>query len=192
MCDVVNQKGLKPLARSSHSISFIQRKAYIFGGEHLPRYSLCKLVISEFGNCAMMTMQYLLNPGCNQVFTCRTPIDNTLHCFDFEEGIWIAVDAKGTAPAPRVGHTATSIGSALFIFGGRTGLSLAAMCAFLSMNPHIASLLLGGYRFCLQLGILPDLRFCRGDILQVLRMLLCQSEMTGTCLGSGGCMDLTF
>ena len=48
MCDVVNQKGSKPLARSSHSISFIQGKAYIFGGgEHLPRYSLCKLVISE-------------------------------------------------------------------------------------------------------------------------------------------------
>ena len=130
----------------------------------------------------MMTTQYMLSPGCNQVLLCRTPIDNTLHCFDFKEGIWIAVDAKGTAPAPRVGHTATSKGSALFIFGGRTGLSLAAMCAFLSMNSHIASLPLGGYRFCLQLGILPDRRSRIGDVLQVLRMQLCQSEMTGTCI----------
>ena len=34
----VQQKGRLPLARSSHSITVIKNKAYLFGGEHKPRY----------------------------------------------------------------------------------------------------------------------------------------------------------
>lgn len=32
------QTGTLPLARSSHTISYVSQKAYLLGGEHKPRY----------------------------------------------------------------------------------------------------------------------------------------------------------
>ena len=86
-----------PLPRSSHSLSFIRGKAYIFGGEIQP----------------------------------RQPVDNDMHIYTMpplgiSEADYECVKAQAAGeneemPAPRVGHTAATIGNCIYIFGGRGG-----------------------------------------------------------------------
>eukprot|EP00128_Syssomonas_multiformis_P011289 Colp12_sorted_trinity150504_noHs@4348 len=48
-----------------------------------------------------------------------TPVnDKKLYEFDTETSTWSVVNAKGTAPPPRLGHSMTQVGSRLFVFGG--------------------------------------------------------------------------
>ncbi|KAL8671513.1 MAG: hypothetical protein Q9168_003982 [Polycauliona sp. 1 TL-2023] len=94
----------KPLPRSSHSLSVIKGKAYVFGGEEKPR--------EPVGN----DMHVL------------TLSSSTVH----EEVDYKAVPAMGSAgdteiPAPRVGHTAAAINDRIYVFGGRGGQSMEAL-----------------------------------------------------------------
>lgn len=81
----LEQKGTGPGARSSHAVSLVGQKAYVFGGE----------------------------------FTPRVPVDNYMHVFDLEQRTWAILDVTGDVPPPRVGVTMASIGSTIFVFGGR-------------------------------------------------------------------------
>lgn len=74
-----------PGARSSHAITVVNNKAYVFGGE----------------------------------FTPRVPVDNELHVFNLQTHTWSTPPTTGQIPSPRVGVTMTSIGTTIYIFGGR-------------------------------------------------------------------------
>eukprot|EP00252_Welwitschia_mirabilis_P000548 TRINITY_DN1051_c0_g1_i1.p1 TRINITY_DN1051_c0_g1~~TRINITY_DN1051_c0_g1_i1.p1 ORF type:complete len:327 (-),score=74.43 TRINITY_DN1051_c0_g1_i1:530-1510(-) len=74
-----------PLARSSHAVAVVGKKAYVFGGEFEP----------------------------------RVPVDNKLYVFDLENMTWSVSDAKGDVPPPRIGVTMASVGSVIYLFGGR-------------------------------------------------------------------------
>ncbi|KAL8658601.1 MAG: hypothetical protein Q9226_000891 [Calogaya cf. arnoldii] len=89
-----------PLPRSSHSLSVIKGKAYVFGGEERPR-----------------------EPVGNEMHVLTLP-SSTVNDVDYK-----AVPATGSAevPAPRVGHTATTINDRIYVFGGRGGKSMEAL-----------------------------------------------------------------
>lgn len=52
-------------------------------------------------------------------FKPRVPVDNNLYVFDLKEQTWSLSDATGDIPPPRVGVTMASIGSTIYVFGGR-------------------------------------------------------------------------
>ncbi|KAK1268752.1 Nitrile-specifier protein 2 [Acorus gramineus] len=52
-------------------------------------------------------------------FAPRVPVDNNLHIFDLETSTWSISAATGDVPAPRVGVTMASVGTTLYVFGGR-------------------------------------------------------------------------
>lgn len=82
-----------PLPRSSHSLSVIAGRAYIFGGEITPR-----------------------EPVDNDMHIITLP-SGTVTSADYR-----AVPAKGEEiPEKRVGHTAAVIAERIFVFGGRGG-----------------------------------------------------------------------
>ena len=88
------------LPRSSHSLSIIKNKAYIFGGEQQPREPVDNLV---------------------HVFTLQFPVNAEV---DYQ-----AIRAKSTAddggvPCPRVGHTASVVDDRIYVFGGRGGKAM--------------------------------------------------------------------
>ncbi|KAL8725262.1 MAG: hypothetical protein Q9166_007464 [cf. Caloplaca sp. 2 TL-2023] len=92
-----------PLPRSSHSLSVIKGKAYVFGGEEKPR-----------------------EPVDNHMHVLTLP-SSTVNEVDYK-----AVPATGSAgntevPASRVGHTATVVNDRIYIFGGRGGKSMQAL-----------------------------------------------------------------
>ena len=87
----------KPLPRSSHSLSVIKGRAYIFGGEESPR-----------------------EPVDNAVHVFTIPGSTV------EEADYRLVQAQpssdgGEVPSPRVGHTAAAVGDRIYVFGGRGG-----------------------------------------------------------------------
>ncbi|KAL8900647.1 MAG: hypothetical protein Q9207_005593 [Kuettlingeria erythrocarpa] len=92
----------KPLPRSSHSLSVIKGKAYIFGGEEQPR-----------------------QPVDNDMHVLTLP-SSTVNEVDYK-----AYPATGTThtdvPVPRVGHTAATINDRIYVFGGRGGKSMEAL-----------------------------------------------------------------
>ncbi|KAI9743948.1 MAG: hypothetical protein M1818_002682 [Claussenomyces sp. TS43310] len=82
-----------PLARSSHSLSVVSGRAYIFGGETQAR-----------------------EPVDNEMHIIVLP-SGTVTEADYK-----AVPARGgEVPEKRVGHTAAVIGERIFVFGGRGG-----------------------------------------------------------------------
>lgn len=92
-----------PLPRSSHSLSVIKGNAYVFGGEERPR-----------------------EPVGNDMHVLTLP-SSTVNEVDYK-----AVPATGSAgdtevPAPRVGHTATTINDRIYVFGGRGGKAMEAL-----------------------------------------------------------------
>jgi N-acetylneuraminic acid mutarotase len=54
----------------------------------------------------------------------RHPINNSVYLFDIAESKWTSFSAPtdSAAPLARVGHAAASVGSKMFVFGGRTGV----------------------------------------------------------------------
>ena len=87
----------KYLPRSSHSISVIKGRAYVFGGEIKPR-----------------------EPTDNEVHVYTLPVSGDSEA-DYE-----CVPAQpdlegGETPSPRVGHTAAVISDRIYVFGGRGG-----------------------------------------------------------------------
>ncbi|MCJ1233141.1 hypothetical protein MMC14_001096 [Varicellaria rhodocarpa] len=85
----------KPLPRSSHSLSVIKGRAYIFGGEIKPR-----------------------EPVDNNVHIYTLP-SSSIEEADYECVVAVSID--GDVPAPRVGHTAVVISDQIYVFGGRGG-----------------------------------------------------------------------
>lgn len=86
------------IPRSSHSLSLIKGKAYIFGGEFRPR-----------------------EPVDNHVHVISLPLS------EHDNSDYRVIPAKssegtdGPIPAPRVGHTAATVDDRVYIFGGRGG-----------------------------------------------------------------------
>lgn len=82
-----------PLPRSSHTLSVVSGRAYLFGGEVSPR-----------------------EPVDNDMHIIMLPSGTVM------EADYKCVLAKGTeVPEKRVGHTAAVIGERIFVFGGRGG-----------------------------------------------------------------------
>ena len=88
------------LPRSSHSLSVIKNKAYIFGGEEVPR-----------------------QPVDNHMHVFTLPLS------EHDEVDYQVIQAPTTAeeghvPAPRVGHTASVVDDRIYVFGGRGGKAM--------------------------------------------------------------------
>lgn len=88
-----NQK----LPRSSHSLSVIKGKAYIFGGEEKPR-----------------------EPIDNQMHIFTLP-SSEYDQVDYQAIPAEAIASSEEVPPPRVGHTASVVDDRIYIFGGRGG-----------------------------------------------------------------------
>ena len=90
-----------PLPRSSHTLSVVNGRAYIFGGEIKPREPVdndMHVIILPSGT--VMEADYKTLPA-------RPP--------------HTAEGAEAAVPEKRVGHTAAVIGERIFVFGGRGG-----------------------------------------------------------------------
>jgi hypothetical protein len=86
-----------PLPRSSHSLSIINGRAYLFGGEVSPREPVdndMHIIILPSGT--VKEADYLSKPAS-------------------------PTQKDGPVPEKRVGHTASVIGERIFVFGGRGG-----------------------------------------------------------------------
>lgn len=86
--------------RSSHSLSVVKGKAYIFGGEERPR-----------------------EPVSNDIHVFTLPSSGVLEA-DYKVITPQASPDGGQIPPPRVGHTANVIDDRIYIFGGRGGKSM--------------------------------------------------------------------
>ncbi|MCJ1231182.1 hypothetical protein MMC12_007859 [Toensbergia leucococca] len=86
-----------PLPRSSHSLSVISGRAYIFGGEIRPR-----------------------EPVDNTFHIYTLPSSGVTEADYREISARASIDGDET-PHPRVGHTAAVVGDRIFVFGGRGG-----------------------------------------------------------------------
>ena len=88
------------LPRSSHSLSVIKSKAYIFGGEESPRepvdsdMHVFTLPLSEHDDVDYQVISARANSGGNII------------------------------PTPRIGHTATVVDDRIYVFGGRGGKAM--------------------------------------------------------------------
>ena len=88
------------LPRSSHSLSIVKSKVYIFGGEQQPREPVDNHV---------------------HVFTLQFPITAEV---DYQIIQAKATTSDGEVPCPRVGHTATVVDDRIYVFGGRGGKAM--------------------------------------------------------------------
>ena len=88
------------LPRSSHSLSIIKSKAYIFGGEQQPREPVDNHV---------------------HVFTLQSANNDEV---DYQVIRAKATTAEGAVPCPRVGHTASVVDDRIYVFGGRGGKAM--------------------------------------------------------------------
>jgi len=60
-------------------------------------------------------------------YEARTPIGSELQALKLTDGLkadWAVVEAKGEIPSARFGHGLCSVGSCLFVFGGRMGTAI--------------------------------------------------------------------
>ncbi|MCJ1331714.1 hypothetical protein MMC10_008406 [Thelotrema lepadinum] len=88
------------IPRSSHSLSVVNGKAYIFGGELEPR----KPVDNDMHIITLPASG--VGEGDYQVVPARPEVEG------------------GDVPGPRVGHSSVAIGSRVFVFGGRGGVEM--------------------------------------------------------------------
>ena len=88
------------LPRSSHSLSIIKSKAYVFGGEQQPREPVDNHV---------------------HVFTLPSSEHDTV---DYQTIPSQPTADGGGVPSPRVGHTASVVDDRIYVFGGRGGSAM--------------------------------------------------------------------
>ena len=88
------------LPRSSHSLSIVKGKIYIFGGEEQPRQPVDNHV---------------------HVFTLPSSEHDEV---DYQLIPAQAATKKGELPPPRVGHTADAVDDRIYVFGGRGGKAM--------------------------------------------------------------------
>ncbi|CAD6574898.1 MAG: hypothetical protein ASARMPRED_006970 [Alectoria sarmentosa] len=91
------------LSRSSHSLSIIKSKAYIFGGEQQPREPVDNHV---------------------HVFTLQSANNDEV---DYQVIRAKAATFGEAIPSPRVGHTASVVDDRIYVFGGRGGKSMTPL-----------------------------------------------------------------
>lgn len=128
---------LAPCSRSSHKLSAISGKAYLFGGEATARHAIdsavhvldgdswTKLEISGseppprvgHAQCSVRDNSMLLFGGRTDVSMGEGNLDDTW-LFDAGSGAWTQLDLRGEAPSPRSFHCATAAGDKVYIFGG--------------------------------------------------------------------------
>ena len=88
------------LPRSSHSLSIVKSKAYIFGGEQQPREPVDNHV---------------------HVFTLQSANNDEV---DYQVIPAKGISDDGAVPSPRVGHTASVVDDRIYVFGGRGGKAM--------------------------------------------------------------------
>ena len=126
-----------PCARSSHGLSVIGGRAYVYGGEASARHAIGSEVHtldvegSKWETIASPSAppprvghaQCVLRDAL-MVFGGRTDVDmgegnlNDLWAFEPSESAWTQVETEGVAPSPRSFHRATAVGDKLYVFGG--------------------------------------------------------------------------
>lgn len=128
----------KPLERSSHEISFIDDKVFLFGGEHIPRTPI------DDNNVHILDIE---NKKWNSIATNNPPprlahgqcvIDNKVYIFGGRQGVEIGegalkdlysydiitnhwdgpIEAKGETPEIRSFHKIISVDKKIYVFGG--------------------------------------------------------------------------
>eukprot|EP00966_Prymnesium_polylepis_P068826 1598578-Prymnesium_polylepis.2 len=130
-----------PVARSSHCVSAIGGKAYLFGGEAKARHAIDSVVhrldVQERAWTPLAPQQGAVAPtprvGHAQctvrdkliVFGGRVGVDmgegnlNDTWAFDVASGEWTPIEASdGTPPCPRSFHRAAAVGDKMYVFGG--------------------------------------------------------------------------
>ncbi|KAG2440042.1 hypothetical protein HXX76_004157 [Chlamydomonas incerta] len=132
------QAGAVPIDRSSHSITVIGDKVYLFGGEHDPRvpvgnelyeYDMATgtwRVVEAKGDAPPPRVAHAAAAVGNMlyVFGGRNGLEmgegasNQLHAFDTATATWRLLAPGGPTPAERSYHTMTSLGDKLYVFGG--------------------------------------------------------------------------
>ncbi|KFK24630.1 hypothetical protein AALP_AA8G004400 [Arabis alpina] len=93
----VGQKGIGPGPRSSHAMTVVGNKVYFFGGELKPTIPI------DNDLCLKPTI----------------PIDNDLCVFDLDTQEWSIASVTGDAPFPCFGVCMVTIGSTIYVYGGR-------------------------------------------------------------------------
>lgn len=93
----------QPLPRSSHSLSIIQGRAYIFGGEVQPR-----------------------EPADNEMHVFILP-SSAVSQTDYQAIPPLPGTPNGGVPDPRLGHSAAVIGHRIYVWGGRSGKDMKAL-----------------------------------------------------------------
>ena len=96
-------RGLPSLQRSSHSITCIGHRAYLFGGEVKSR-----------------------EPADNSMHVISLP-SAPLQEADYHSVAATPESSGNDVPAARFGHAAAAIGSCVYIFGGRTATGMGAL-----------------------------------------------------------------
>ncbi|KAG2454804.1 hypothetical protein HYH02_000636 [Chlamydomonas schloesseri] len=132
------QAGSVPIDRSSHSITVIDNKVYLFGGEHDPRvpvgnelyeYDMATgtwRVVEVKGEAPPPRVAHAAAAvgSTLYVFGGRDGRDvgegasNQLHAFDTTTSTWRLLAPAGSPPPQRSYHTMTSLGHKLYVFGG--------------------------------------------------------------------------
>lgn len=133
----VENDSVIPKARSSHDLSCIHDKLYLWGGEHEPRTPIdskiyCFDIIRKNWNEVEATGQppspriahaQGVIGDCIWIFGGRDSITmneapmNDMHVFNTSTSNWTSIDADSRPPA-RSFHKMISIGATLYIFGG--------------------------------------------------------------------------
>jgi hypothetical protein len=102
-----------PLPRSSHTLSVVNGRAYIFGGEISPRQPVDNdMHVVVLPSSTVAEADYKVVPAGAAVAVGVNGGDTA---------------APGEVPQKRVGHSAAVIGERIFIFGGRGGRDMAPL-----------------------------------------------------------------
>ncbi|KAI9833163.1 MAG: hypothetical protein M1819_003786 [Sarea resinae] len=100
----------KPFPRSSHTLSIIRGRAYVFGGEITPRNPVDNAMhIFTLPSSSVPDADYRSVSAVTETSSINSNHPGT-------KG-----EEEEQLPAPRVGHTASVIGDRIFVFGGRGG-----------------------------------------------------------------------
>ncbi|OWF37075.1 nitrile-specifier protein 5-like [Mizuhopecten yessoensis] len=56
--------------------------------------------------------------------TPRVPISNIVHCLNMDTKTWSELTTSGDVPIPLNAHSAAAVGHVMYVFGGRTGITM--------------------------------------------------------------------
>lgn len=130
-------RGSPPPARSSHTLCEVQGNLILFGGEAQPRVPVPPdtfvfdaarqtwITVSLEGESPSARVGHSAASigSCMLLFGGRTGVEggtamNDLHSLDLAARCWHCLASEGSKPQPRSYHSATSLASCLYIFGG--------------------------------------------------------------------------